>query len=227
MSRPAPEPRDSRALREGLIETARQLTATGLTRNTSGNVSHRVEQGFLVTPTGMSYAALQPEDIVFVGFDGERRGRRLPSSEWRFHRDILVERPEMQVVLHAHAPFSTSLACLGTGIPSFHYMVAKAGGPDIRCAPYATFGTETLSRHAVSALDGRLACLLGNHGMIALGQSLEAALTLAVEVETLAEMYWRALQAGTPKLLDAVEMDRVLEKFKDYGRQPDLADEEA
>src|SRR5205807_2815823 len=156
---------------------------------------------------------------VAMGFDGSHRGPRLPSSEWRFHRDILSARPEASAIVHTHAMFATTLACLGREIPAFHYMVAVAGGDSIRCAPYATFGTEELSRHAVRALEGRKACLLANHGMIAIGDTLKAALALAVEVESLAAMYWRALQVGAPNLLDADEMARVLEKFRTYGQQ--------
>jgi L-fuculose-phosphate aldolase len=152
-------------------------------------------------------------------FDGSHGGTRLPSSEWRFHRDILAARSEVNVVIHTHAMFATALACLGAEIPPFHYMVAVAGGDSIRCAPYATFGTDELSRHAVHALEVRKACLLANHGMIAVGETLKGALALAVEVETLAAMYWRALQVGDPNLLDAAEMARVLEKFRTYGQQ--------
>jgi L-fuculose-phosphate aldolase len=213
---------DSVNLRRMLIHYARQLTEKGLTRNTTGNLSHRVAGGLLVTPTGMDYARLEADDIVRLDEDGTAHGRRLPSSEWRFHRDILRERPEVTVVLHAHSPCATSLACLREGIPPFHYMVATAGGIDIRCGDYATFGTAELSAHALRALDGRKACLLANHGMIALGEDFEAALKLAIEVETLAEMYWRARQIGRPVLLDEAEMVRVIEKFRDYGRQPPL-----
>jgi L-fuculose-phosphate aldolase len=211
---------DTTALRERLIEAARRLNTTGLTRNNSGNLSHRVATGFLVTPSGMPYDTLVGADVVHVDLGGKASGRRLPSSEWRFHRDIFVARPEVDVVLHAHAPFATSLACHGRAIPAFHYMVAVAGGVDIRCAPYATFGTEELSAHAVAALEDRRACLLANHGMIALGADLASAFRLAIEVETLAETYWRALQLGEPTILDAAEMARVLEKFVTYGRQP-------
>ena len=213
---------DSVNLRRNLIHYARRLTETGLTRNTTGNLSHRVEGGLLVTPSGMDYAKLEPEDIVFVAMDGTAAGRRLPSSEWRFHRDILAARPEIAVVLHAHSPFATSLACLRDGIPAFHYMVAVAGGTDIRCGAYATFGTAELSAHAVAALEGRRACLLANHGMIALGPDFERALKLAIEVETLAEMYWRARQIGQPVILDDEEMARVIEKFRTYGKQPPI-----
>jgi L-fuculose-phosphate aldolase len=209
------------ALREAMISTARRMNASGLNQGTSGNLSQRVEDGFLVTPTGMDYDAMVPEDIVFMRFDGTHEGRRKPSSEWRFHRDLLAARPEVGAVLHAHSMFCTTLACLRRGIPSFHYMVTVAGGVDIRCAPYATFGTEELSRHAVAALEGRKACLLANHGMLALGRDLAGAFKLAVEVETLAAMYWRALQVGEPVLLDAAEMAVVLEKFKTYGQQPE------
>ncbi len=209
------------ALREAMIATARRMNASGLNQGTSGNLSQRVEDGFLVTPTGMDYEAMVPEDLVLMRFDGSHEGRRKPSSEWRFHRDILAARPEVGAVLHAHSMFCTTLACLRRGIPSFHYMVAMAGGVDVRCAPYATFGTEELSRHAVAALEGRKACLLANHGMLAVGRDLAGAFKLAVEVETLAAMYWRALQVGEPVLLDAAEMAVVLEKFKTYGQQPE------
>ncbi len=209
-----------RRLRAELIATARRMNALGINQGKSGNLSHRVPGGFLVTPTGMDYEALKPGDIVAMRFDGSHDGARLPSSEWRFHRDILAARPEVHAVLHAHAVFATTLACLGRGIPAFHYMIAVAGGDSIRCAPYATFGTEALSRLALAALEGRKACLLANHGMIALGARLADALSLAVEVETLAAMYWRALQIGAPNLLDGAEMSRVVEKFGSYGQQP-------
>ena len=141
----------------------------------------------------MPYDRLDPDKVVFLRMDGSHKGRLLPSSEWRFHRDILAARPDLGAVVHTHSPYATTLACLGRGIPAFHYMVAVAGGPDIRCAPYATFGTQELSDHALEALDGRTACLLANHGMIAAGATLDKALALAVEVETLAGMYWRAI----------------------------------
>ena len=150
---------------------------------------------------------------------GVATGRREPSSEWRFHRDIYATRSEAQAIVHAHSPFATTLACLGRDIPAFHYMVAVAGGDDIRCAPYATFGTQDLSDHAMSALQGRRACLLAQHGMIALGSTLSTALALAVEVEALAEMYWRALQVGEPHVLSADEMRTVLAKFATYGKR--------
>lgn len=207
------------ALRETMIATARRMNAAGLNQGTSGNLSQRVEGGLLLTPTGMDYESLQPEDIVFMRMDGSHEGRRRPSSEWRFHRDILASRPEAGAVLHAHSMFCTTLACLRRPIPAFHYMISAAGGDSIRCAEYATFGTEELSRNALVALEGRKACLLANHGMIVLGADLARALKLAVEVETLAAMYWRTLQVGEPVLLDEAEMARVIEKFKTYGQQ--------
>ena len=194
------------------------MNALGLNRGTSGNVSARVDGGLLITPSGIPCEECRPGDIVEMGMDGTSDDRRRPSSEWRFHRDILAARPEVGAVVHAHSPFATTLACLGRGIPAFHYMIAVAGGRDIRCAPYATFGTKALSDAAVKALEGRRACLLANHGMIAVAPALKAALALAVEVEALAEQYWRVLQVGEPTLLDDAEMDGVVEKFKTYGQ---------
>ena len=216
------QPADETTLRAAVIATARHMNALGINRGSSGNVSARWRDesfdGFLITPSGLPYEHVEPNDIVAMAMGGTARGTRLPSSEWRFHRDIYAARSDADAVVHIHSPFATTLACLGRGLPAFHYMVAVAGGNDIRCAPYATFGTQALSDHAVRALDGRRACLLANHGMIAIGASLEAALALAAEVETLAEMYWRALQIGEPNLLAEDEMARVIEKFRTYGQ---------
>lgn len=211
--------RDSPDLRQAVIATALGMNALGINRGKSGNVSARIDTGFLITPSGMPYAETTPDDIVAMGLDGSADGQRRPSSEWRFHRDIYASRDEVHAIVHTHSPFATTLACLDRGIPPFHYMVAVAGGADIRCAPYATFGTQQLSDHALHALAGRRACLLAHHGMIAVGASLKAALALAVEVETLAEMYWRALQIGEPANLSSAELDTVLRKFDDYGKQ--------
>jgi len=172
-----------------------------------------------VSPTGMSYPGLDPSDIPLVTFDGHWYGRRRPSSEWRFHRDIFKSRDEVGAIVHTHSRHATALACTGRGIPAFHYMVAVAGGADIRCAPYHTFGSQELSEAAVAALEGRRACLLANHGIIAIGASLAAALTLAGEVENLAAQYCAALALGDVRILDASEMRRVIEKFRTYGRQ--------
>lgn len=211
---------DERALRAEIIATAAAMNARGLNRGTSGNVSARCDDGFLVTPSGLAYEATRSEDIVAMTLDGDARGALPPSSEWRFHRDIYAARPEVGAIVHAHSPFATTLACLGREVPAFHYMIAVAGGKSIRCAPYATFGTQQLSVHALDALEGRKACLLANHGMIAVGSSLDGALALAVEVEALAEQYWRALQIGPPNLLSDAEMDVVLAKFATYGARP-------
>ena len=203
-------------LRRGIVDTARAMNSHAINQGTSGNVSARTEGGFLITPSGIGYDGCTPADIVHMSMDGSARGRHQPSSEWPLHRDVLAARPGVDAVLHAHPPFATALACLGRGIPAFHYMVAIAGGRDIRCAPYATFGSAELSRAALEALEGRSACLLANHGMVAVGSSLKAALMLALEVETLARQYMLALQVGEPNLLDDAEMDVVLEKFKAY-----------
>lgn len=207
--------------RENLLKITRKLLELGLNQGTSGNVSVRAADGFLITPSGMEVEAMTPHDMVGMGFDGEpankENGERQPSSEWRFHRDILQARQEVGAVIHAHSMFATTLACLRKDIPPFHYMIAVAGGDSIRCAPYALFGSQALSDLALQALQGRKACLLANHGMIVVGSGLEQALALAQEVETLCEQYWRALQAGEPYLLTEQEMAAVMERFKGYG----------
>jgi L-fuculose-phosphate aldolase len=205
-------------MRQQVIDTALKMNALGINQGKSGNVSVRSKEGFLITPSGLPYEHTTAEDIVFMRADGSYDGARLPSSEWRFHRDIYARRPEANAIVHTHSLHATTLACLGRGIPAFHYMVAVAGGRDIRCAPYATFGTQQLSDHALLALQDRKACLLAQHGMIATGATLEKALALAVEVESLAHIYVQALQIGEPAILPDDEMDRVLEKFKTYGQ---------
>ena len=191
----------------------------GLNPGRSGNLSARVDGGFILTPSGAAYDTLHPDDLVYLTSSGDYGGGQgKPSSEWRIHRDIYARRPDAHAVVHTHSAFATTLACVGRNIPPFHYEVAFAGGADIRCAPYATFGTQELSDHAVAALDGRKACLLANHGVLALGDSLEGALGLAEKVENLARVYWQALQVGEPVLLDEVEMARVVEKFLTYGK---------
>jgi L-fuculose-phosphate aldolase len=205
-------------LREQLLQVTRKLTQTGLNRGTAGNASVRDGNGFLVTPSGIPAEAMTVRDLVWMDFDGGTEGERAPSSEWRFHRDILHSRPEVGAVIHTHSMFATTLACLRRDIPPFHYMIALAGGDSIRCAPYALFGTQALSDAALAALQDRKACLLANHGMIALGRDLDHALAVAVEVETLCEQYWRTLQAGGPALLTAQEMADAIEQFKGYGR---------
>jgi L-fuculose-phosphate aldolase len=205
-------------LRKAIIATALRMNALGINRGKSGNVSARWKDGFLVTPSGLAYEKTRPSDIVFVDTRGRPSGRREPSSEWRFHHDIYRTRPDAFAVVHTHSSFATTLACLRMDVPAFHYMIAVAGGNSLRCAQYATFGTQALSDHALAALEGRYACLLANHGAIAIGADLAAALALAVEVEGLCEQYWRALQVGTPVLLSDEEMAVVLDKFRTYGK---------
>ncbi len=205
--------------KSAVLATARAMNACGINRGAAGNVSARHDDGFLITPTGMAYDACDDGDMVFVGLDGRVAGRRKPSSEWRFHRDIYAARPEAGAIVHAHSPFAVSLACMGFAVPPFHYMVARFGGKDVRCADYATFGSQELSDAVVAALAGRNGCLMAHHGMVVFGGDLDEALALAVELETLCEQYWRVLQIGQPRLLADDEVARVLVKFRDYGRQ--------
>jgi len=210
---------NERGLRLNVVQAARRLSELGLNSGRAGNLSVRVDGGFVVTPSGAAYESMHPDDLVYLTSSGDYGGgQRTPSSEWRIHRDIYAQRQDAKAVVHTHSPFATTLACLHRGIPAFHYEVAFAGGPDIRCSPYATFGTQDLSDHALKALEGRRACLLANHGVLALGDSLEGALGLAEKVENLACVYWQALQVGEPVLLDEVEMARVVEKFLTYGK---------
>jgi L-fuculose-phosphate aldolase len=208
------------ALRAAVVNACRELTHRGLTHGTSGNVSlRRNRRQFFMSPTGMAYDAMNPEDIPVMDLDGRWFGWRRPSSEWRFHRDILKSRSDVGAIVHTHSVRATALACTGRGIPAFHYMVAVAGGTDIRCAAYHTFGTQALSEAALAALENRRACLLANHGVIACGGDLPAALALAGEVENLAVQYCTALTLGDVRILDEEEMRRVLDKFRGYGRQ--------
>ncbi len=208
--------------REQLLAISHQLCSLGLNRGTSGNVSVRVnnearQAGLLITPSGMAADKMTPSDMVWMDFSGNVSGQNQPSSEWRFHLDILQHRPEVNAVIHTHSMFATTLSTLRLDIPAFHYMIALAGGDSIRCAPYALFGSQQLSDHALQALQDRRACLLANHGMISIGATLEKALDITVEVETLSEQYLRALQVGKPHILSDGEMREVQEKFKGYG----------
>lgn len=209
-----------KALRNEIIHIAQRMNELGINQGKSGNVSARTDEGFLITPTGIPYEETKPEQIVAMNMDGTHAGEVLPSSEWRFHRDIYASGADnVNAIMHTHAPYATTLACMDRGIPPFHYMVAAAGGSDIRCAAYATFGTQELSEHVLFALRDRKACLMSHHGMIARGGNLQQALALAVEVESLARMYWQALQIGEPVLLSESEMRVVLDKFQTYGQQ--------
>jgi L-fuculose-phosphate aldolase len=205
--------------RRQLIETAIAMNRCGVNQGTSGNLSVRHEDGMLVTPSGMPYSTLEPDDIVFVDGNGQRHGARLPSSEWRIHHDIYRARADAGAILHAHPTDCAALACMHETIPAFHYMVAVAGGRDIRCAPYATFGSQALSDHVLKALQDRRACLMANHGLVCLAEGLDQALALAIEVEQLARTYLHCLSVGKPVVLDDEEMDRVLLKFRSYGAQ--------
>jgi len=209
------------AARQSLIDHCRAMNASGLSLNKSGNASLRWGEGLLITPTGRAYDRLQPEDIVHLDAEGGcRPGQLIPSSEWRFHVDILRAFPAMNAVVHVHSTHATALACLGEGIPAFHYMVAVAGGDRIPCAEYATFGTEALSHNILRALDGGLrACLMANHGQVTTGKTLAEAYALAEEVENLARQYMLARSLGATINLSKEEMAAVLEKFKTYGQQ--------
>ena len=216
-------------LKAQVLATALAMNACGINKGSAGNVSARCEGGFVITPTGMAYDECVAGDMVFVHFDAvspetgisspaPTGDQRQPSSEWRFHHDIYVAHPEAGAIVHTHSAFATALACHSLPIPAFHYMVARFGGDDVPCAVYATFGTQELSDAIVVALKDRCACLMAHHGMLVYGRNLKHALALSIELETLAEQYWRALQLGQVKLLPGDEMRRVLEKFAGYGQ---------
>jgi len=200
------------AKRQSIIEACLEMNASGLNQGTSGNISLREKKGMLITPTSMPYAKMKPEDIVEMGLDGKVKGKGKPSTEWRFHLDIFRARPDVHAIVHAHPTYCTTLAIMERSIPAIHYMVAAAGGADIRCAPYATFGTQALSDHAVEALKDRKACLLAHHGMIAVADNLERA-----EVETLAKQYVNCLTLGEPSVLAPEEIANVAKRIANYG----------
>ncbi|NOD77667.1 MULTISPECIES: class II aldolase/adducin family protein [unclassified Ruegeria] len=211
-----------RELRERMVETCLKMNATGINQGTAGNLSARFERGFLITPSSLPYDKMKPEDLVEMDFEGTYVGRR-PSSEWRFHRDILQKRADIDVVLHCHSVYATTLACHHRQIPAFHYMVGVAGGTTIPCAQYATFGTQDLSDAVLTALKDRTACLLAQHGQIAIGKTLDEALWLATEVETLSRLYVQALPLGEPPILSDDEMSRVIDQMQrmKYGFGPE------
>src|SRR5215472_9550965 len=200
--------------RQAIIDACHRMNGLGINQGTSGNISVRHGDGMLITPTSMPYESMTPDQIVLMGMDGSHPHNQRPSSEWRFHLDILRSRKDVDAVVHAHPPYATMIAIMGREIPPIHYMIAAAGGDSIRCAPY---GTAELSEHAVKALEGRMACLLAHHGMIAVGPSLAKAMWLAVEVETLARQYHGCLQIGEPPLLAKDEIERVRIKMAGYG----------
>lgn len=210
---------DELVLRQGVIDTALAISRSGLSPGRSGNVSCRFGEGMLITPSGLAYASLEPGQIVFVAADGTAdQDAPRPSSEWHFHLAAYATRPDMNAVVHTHSLNATALACAGKSIPAFHYMVALAGGSDIPLVPYATFGTRELAQHVARGLKDRTACLMANHGQIAIGPSLEGALELAFEVEALAAQYIKVLTLGAAVLLPDDEMERMVEKFREYGR---------
>lgn len=202
-----------------VVSIAKAMDEAGLAPNKSGNVSCRDGDGFLITPSGVPYRDLVPADVARLDATGDvRAASRRPSSEWRMHTAIYRRRTDVQAIVHTHSPNATALACAHRGLPAFHYMIALAGG-DVRCAPYATFGSDELAAHAVTGLEGRRATLLANHGVVAVGASLSAALAVAVEIENMSRQFLALLAAGLePRILDEAEMARVIEKFKDYGR---------
>ena len=206
-------------LRSQLLHTSQRLIELGLNRGTSGNAAARDGNGMLITPSALPVSAMTPASMVHMDLRGNVLQGGKPSSEWRIHRDILAARSDVGALIHTHSAFATPIACLRRDIPAVHYMIAAAGGDSIRCAPYSVFGEQTLSDHALEALHNRTACLLANHGMIALGKNLDDALAVAVEVESVCEIYWRALQAGEPHILTAQQMHEVKLKFADYKKQ--------
>jgi len=207
-------------LRRAIIDTCLAMNEEGINQGTSGNVSARVPEGFLVTASGVPYKKMKPQHIVLMDLDGGYHGDYLPSTEWRMHMDIYRARPEAKAIVHVHSPYATALACLRKEIPAFHYMIGIGGGNSLRVSGYAEFGTQELSDTMLKALEGRTACLLANHGQIVFGNDLDQALWRAGEVEALARQYWAALAVGKPVILTETQMTSVLKRFKTYGRQP-------
>ncbi len=206
-------------LRTSLLATSRRMVELGLNRGTAGNASVRCDGNILITPSALPVSEMGEKDLVLIDAAGKVLQGRKPSSEWRFHCDILKARPEIGAVLHMHSTYATTIACLGYDVPAVHYHIAIAGGDTIRCTTYTIFGEQNLSDLALEALRDRKACLLGNHGMIALGKDLDDALSVAQEVEFLCEIYWRTLQAGEPQILTAQQMHEVKQKFVEYKKR--------
>jgi L-fuculose-phosphate aldolase len=208
---------EEEGVRQAIIGACRAMNHSGINQGTAGNISVRWNSGLLITPSGVLYEEMAIDDIVFMNMDGSYEHRLAASSEWRFHRDILEARKDVNAVVHAHPVHATAFAICGMEIPAVHYMIAAAGGPTIRCAPYAPYGTEELSTAVLEALRDRRCALLGNHGMVATGFDLREAMWLAMEVETLCKQYAVALEVGTPRVLEADEIEKTIEKFRDYG----------
>ena len=215
-------------LKEEVIKFSQRLNSTNLSPLRSGNVSVRTTsdgiEGFLITPSGKKYETLKVEDIVFLELNKEYDFLKIfnsglnPSSEWRFHQDIYLKKKEAKAIVHAHSPHATAVSTHGKAIPAFHYMIALAGGDDIKCAKYGTFATKELSKNILNALEKRKACLMSNHGQVAIGQNLKQAFELAEEVENICHQYVIALKLGQPKILSFSEMQKILEKIKNYKK---------
>ena len=204
---------------EQIIKYANMLNSEKLSTLRSGNVSLRYKNGFLITPSGVKYSLLKADDIVFVSLDGKfDETKNKPSSEWRFHKDIYSSKNEANAIVHAHSTHATAVSAHNKDVPAFHYMVALAGGNDLKCAKYATFGTQELSDNIINALKNRKACLMSNHGQVAFGDNLEQAFELAQEVENICHQYINAIKLGEPKILSSSEMDVILEKVKNYKK---------
>lgn len=214
---------DERALRTELIEACRNMNKLGINKGTAGNISVRHGDGFLISPTGIPYDKLQPEHVVAMSWDATYEGEVQPSSEWRFHRDILRARPDLNAVVHTHSTQATALSVMGRDIPAIHYVIAAAGGSSIRCAPYELFGTQELADQVVIALKDRRACLMAHHGVITGHVNIARALALAVTVEELATQYLLCLPIGEPPVLSEAQIAEVLIKFKTYGQQSNAA----
>ena len=209
-----------KSLKSEVIKYAKMLNSRKLSALRSGNISARYKDGFLITPSGAKYSSLKNKDIVFVTLKGKfDKKKGIPSSEWRFHQDIYLNKKEAKAIVHAHSNYATAISTHGKKIPAFHYMVAMAGGNDIKCAKYATYGTRKLSGNIIKALKQRKACLIGNHGQIAFSENLSKAFELAEEVENLSNQYIKALKIGKPKILSLKEMNKVLSKAKNYKRE--------
>lgn len=208
-------------LRREVIETCLKMNAEGINQGTSGNVSVRSDEGFLITASGIVYEKMKPAHVIEMDLEGNYRGDYLPSTEWRMHMDIFRARPEAKAIVHVHSTYATALACLRREVPAFHYMIGVTGGTSLRVSDYAEFGTQELSDTMLKAMEGRSACLLANHGQICFGPSLSKALWLAGEIESLCHQYWAACLVGKPVILDEMQMASVLKRFKTYGKQPE------
>jgi L-fuculose-phosphate aldolase len=217
--------KDELEQRGDIITACLWMNSSGLNQGTSGNISVRYGDTMLISPSGVPYEQLEPEDIVAMTLTGEygsyeAKGSNIPSSEWRFHLDIMRARPDVGAIVHTHSLYATTLGCCRKDIPAVHYMIAASGGPNIRCSAYATYGTAELSTVTLAALEDRTCCILANHGMIATGPTLAKAQWLAVELETIAKQYYLTLCIGGPVVLPDDEIMRVKERFKSYGPRP-------